>query len=496
MTSLYDGVRVAFEIILSRDPEIIDITILSFQVSLGATIAASIIGIPLGMLLGYFRFPGRNAVLVLINTLTGFPPVVMGVFLYVVLSQTGPLAFLELLYTPLGMALAQFLLALPIIISISAQAIASLPKRFYETLFSLGITGSRKMRAVFRETRSALLSAIIIAFGRAISEVGAILIVGGNIRWYTRTLTTAAVLEVSKGRTEFAIALGLILLFVAMLVNLLFQALQSETMRLGVISIGNFIVYFGRPKHRALFVSNEHEIPLEQVVRSLSCKDANVGIKCSKISKKYQQRIILDDIDAYFPPRRIHVIIGPNGVGKSTLIRAIAGMTSPDSGKIEISGSKPVYPPIMHQKPYMFEGTTKDNLKITGANDEMIRLVISALGLSNLLNTRAKNLSGGEQKRVALARLLLTKPCLLVLDEPTSGLDPGSILKMETLLQLLAENGVTIILTSHDMLQAKRIGDSVTLLLNGRIGITGKSSDVFETDDPEIQGFFTGEIPW
>ncbi len=496
MTNLYDGIRIALELIISRDPEIIDITVLSFQVSLGATIIASVIGIPLGMLLGYFRFPGRNAVLVLINTLTGFPPVVMGVFLYVLLSQTGPLAFLELLYTPLGMALAQFLLALPIIISISAQAIASLPKRFYETLLSLGITGKRKMIAVFRETRSALLSATIIAFGRAISEVGAILIVGGNIRWYTRTLTTAAVLEVSKGRTEFAIALGLILLTVAMLVNLLFQALQSETMRLGVSSIGNFIVYFGRPKHRVVSANNQHEVPLEQVVATLPCKNTNIGIKCSKVNKKYQQRRILKNVDTYFAPKRIHVIIGPNGVGKSTLIRTIAGIVSPDSGTIEFLGPKPLFPPIMHQKPYMFEGTTRDNLKITGADDKMIDLVVNALGLSGLLNTRAKNLSGGEQKRVALARLLLTRPCLLVLDEPTSGLDPGSILKVETLLQLLSENGVTIILTSHDMLQAKRIGDSVTLLLNGSVRITGKSSDVFETDDPEIQGFFTGEIPW
>ncbi len=496
MTSLYDGIKVAIDIILSRDPEIIDITILSFQVSLGATILAAVVGIPLGMLLGYFRFPGRNAVLVFINTLTGFPPVVMGVFLYVLLSQTGPLAFLELLYTPLAMALAQFLLALPIIVSISAQAIASLPKRFYETLLSLGITGKRKMLAVFRETRAALLSATIIAFGRAISEVGAILIVGGNIRWYTRTLTTASVLEVSKGRAEFAIALGLILLVVAMFVNLLFQTMQSETMRLGASSIGNFIVYFGRPKHRTGSDTAAHEIPLEQVVATMACKNANVGVECSQVSKTYRERTVLDNINVSFPPGRIHVIIGPNGVGKSTLIRAIAGIVIPDSGEIQVSGKKPLFPPIMHQKPYMFEGTTKENLKITGADDRAIELIINALGLTSLLKTRAKNLSGGEQKRVALARLLLTRPCLLILDEPTSGLDPGSILKMETLLQLLSENGVTIILTSHDMLQAKRIGDSVTLLLNGRVRISGKSSDVFEIDDPEIQGFFTGEIPW
>lgn len=210
------------------DSEILGITLLSFQVSCTAVLLASIFALPIGTVLGLKDFRGKQVILTLVNTLMGLPPVVVGLILYLLLSNMGPLGPLSLLYTPTAMILAQFVLAVPIIIGLTYSAIADVSEKIVEQTLSLGATKRQLILIMFKEARMGILTSIIAAFGRAVSEVGAIMIVGGNIRYFTRTLTTAIVLYTSMGEFETAIVLGTILLITSFTINLFLTYLQTR----------------------------------------------------------------------------------------------------------------------------------------------------------------------------------------------------------------------------------------------------------------------------
>ncbi len=496
MSRLLEGLIIAIQLILSRDREIILITKFSFKLSFSATIMAGIIGILFGLGIGYYSFPGKKILVSIINTFTGFPPVVMGVFLYILLSRNGPLGALGLIYTPQAMFLAQFLLALPIVTSISIQAVHSLPETFYETLITLRIEGIKEIMALLKETKTTLITGIVIAFGRAISEVGAILIVGGNIRWYTRTLTTAAVLEVSKGRPEFAIALGIILLTISFLVNIILQVLQSPYLM--TFFSDSIVSAFGRKKNR-IIIDNEKEKPqdISSLINKLyPNKSQKLTLIAKQITKKYGDKEVLKTISLEFDHGKIHVIVGPNGVGKTTLLRIIAGLEKDFTGKIIIEGDTQELPVFLHQTPYLFKGKTIDNLKITAKNKEDLKIVSSLLMINELLDKQSSVLSGGEKRRVAFARLLLLHPKILLLDEPTADLDPTAIAIFEKILIEMKKKGLIIIITTHNLLQAKRIADTLTVLINGKIAVNGGLEEVFNTNNLQVKAFLTGEMPW
>jgi tungstate transport system permease protein len=209
----------ALSLIRSFDPELVGIVALSLRVSLTATAIAMIIGAPLGAALAVSRFPGRQVLIVLANALLGLPPVVVGLVIYLVLSRSGPLGFVGLLFTPGAMIVAQTLLATPIVVALVHRAIAMLWSEFGDVLRVDGASKARSIRELFVIGRGALLTAFLAAFGRAIAEVGAIIIVGGNIRGYTRTMTTAIALETSKGDLALALGLGLILILLSVVVS-------------------------------------------------------------------------------------------------------------------------------------------------------------------------------------------------------------------------------------------------------------------------------------
>jgi tungstate transport system permease protein len=192
---------------------------LSLQVSLTASLIAFVLGAPFGGYLAVRRFTGRSAILVLVNALLGLPPVVVGLAVYVVLSQSGPLGGLRLLFTPLAMIIAQTLLTLPIVVALTHRATAGLWERFGDSLTVDGASPVRSVSILLSMARAGLITAYLAAFGRAIAEVGAIMMVGGNIRGYTRTMTTAIALETSKGNLALALALGLILISLALAVS-------------------------------------------------------------------------------------------------------------------------------------------------------------------------------------------------------------------------------------------------------------------------------------
>lgn len=221
----------AFQLILSADADLVEIVVLSLQVSLTAVLLACLIGLPLGASLAVTRFPGRGAMLVLLNALMGLPPVVVGLIIYLLLSNAGPLGVLQLLYTPTAMIIAQTVVVAPIIAALTRQAVEDLDAEYDEQLRSLGVGRLRAVPTLLWDGRYSLLTVALAGFGRAIAEVGAVIIVGGNINHVTRVMTTTIALETSKGNLALALALGLILISLAILVNAALMALRFTAHR-------------------------------------------------------------------------------------------------------------------------------------------------------------------------------------------------------------------------------------------------------------------------
>jgi tungstate transport system permease protein len=225
------GIVKAFQLIFSGNPEVLEITFLSIRVSGLATILGSFIGIPLGATIALKKFPGKSLIISIINTLMGLPPVVVGLALYLLLSSSGPMGFLHILYTPEAMILAQLIMVVPIITGVTLSAVSSIDVKVRETAISLGANGLWETRIILNEARLGIVTSMVVGFGTAISEVGAIMIVGGNLLGYTRALTTAIVLQTSQGAFAEAIALGIILLILAFIVNLFLTLLQIHSKR-------------------------------------------------------------------------------------------------------------------------------------------------------------------------------------------------------------------------------------------------------------------------
>jgi tungstate transport system permease protein len=226
METIFQGVINAIRLITSLDPELVRIILLSLQVSGLALAIATALGLPLGALLALKRLPLRGLFLSLLNTGMGIPPVVVGLFLYLILSRSGPLGFMELLYTPAAMVIAQAILSFPIVTSLSHAAIVGVDPVIRLAAQTLGATPRQEAVAVVREARYGIGAAVIAAFGRVSAEVGAVLMVGGNIAHYTRVMTTAIALETDKGNFDLGIALGIILLALSMLVNMALREMQ------------------------------------------------------------------------------------------------------------------------------------------------------------------------------------------------------------------------------------------------------------------------------
>lgn len=225
--------KIALMMILSGDPELMGIIGLSLTVSLTAVAASLVIGLPLGALLVAYRFPGRTALIVVSNTFLGMPPVVVGLLIYLLISRAGPLGWMGILYTPVAMMLAQTVLILPISIALSRQIFESLNIEYAPLFSSLGLGRLQRVKALVYEGRAVLLTIALACFGRAISEVGAVMIVGGNIRHSTRVMTTSIALATSMGELAFAMALGIVLLLVALIVNIASQILKQSFRNLG-----------------------------------------------------------------------------------------------------------------------------------------------------------------------------------------------------------------------------------------------------------------------
>lgn len=226
MNTIGEAFTLALELIVSGDKNLYSIVLLSLRVSLSATLVACMIGLPIGALVAISRFRGRQIVLVIINALMGLPPVVIGLLVYMQLSRSGPLGFLQLLYTPTAMIIAQTVLITPIVAALSRQTIETVYEEYAEQFRSFCLTRRQVIAALLWDARHALMTISLAGFGRAVAEVGAVIIVGGNIDHVTRVMTTAIALETSKGELSLALALGMILLVIALSVNAAVQTVR------------------------------------------------------------------------------------------------------------------------------------------------------------------------------------------------------------------------------------------------------------------------------
>jgi len=229
METFADALRNALHLVVTLDPGVREYAGRSLLIASAATVVASVLGIPVGVLIAEHRFRGRRAVVVILNTLLGIPTVVVGLVVYSFLSRSGPLGGSGLLFTVPGIVVGEVLLILPIVTAFTLSAVARTDRDVRKTTLALGASGHQALWTVAVESRFGVLAAVIAAYGRVVSEVGVAMIVGGNADHFTRTMTTAIVVNVDMGRTALALALGMVLLAVSLSINVVFQLLQGET---------------------------------------------------------------------------------------------------------------------------------------------------------------------------------------------------------------------------------------------------------------------------
>jgi tungstate transport system permease protein len=228
LTEIWQGFIKAIELIVSLDPEVMEIAGRSLRISATAAILASLVCIPIGSLIHFHRFPGKRILVNIIQTFFSIPTVVIGLFVFVIFSQAGPLGGTNLLFTPTVMVIGQMILIAPVLIGLTISAFSGVDKAILDTATSLGASSLQTLVVVLREARYAVMAAVIMGFGRAISEVGLALMVGGNIKGFTRVITTTISLEASKGELELSIALGIILIFLALIINTALNRFQQR----------------------------------------------------------------------------------------------------------------------------------------------------------------------------------------------------------------------------------------------------------------------------
>jgi tungstate transport system permease protein len=228
LEELWQGLVKAFELIIDLDPEVMELAGRSLSIAITSAVLASLLCIPLASVIHFKNFRGKRILVNFIQTMYFIPTVAVGLFVFVFLSRAGPLGVLELLFTPAAIVIGQVLLIIPIILGLTISALSGIDKALIDTARSLGASGIQLTFLILKEARFAVMAAVIMGFGRAISEVGISLMVGGNIRGYTRVITTAISLETSKGDIELSIALGLILIFVALIANILLNRVQQR----------------------------------------------------------------------------------------------------------------------------------------------------------------------------------------------------------------------------------------------------------------------------
>lgn len=416
-----------------------DVVIRTLVTSGSATIIAGVLGIGLAILLANVNWKLKPLLRGITQALYGLPPVVVGVAVYIVLSKDGVFGSLNWLFTIQGMIVAQTLLIFPLILGISWTALERVSSEKRD-VFKV-MNASRKQR-VFLEmycARRGITNAVLLGFGRAIAEVGAVMMVGGNIAGKTRVLTTSVVLETSVGRLDAALQLGLVLLVISLITAFSLQFIQ-------------YIRFFEQQSF------GEDEI-IDQTIDDFTATWENMNVV--KDSKT-----IIDDCSLQVSSNEIVALMGESGSGKSTLLRAMVGLEGEPSiysRDIAYVSQNPVL--VMDNVAMELELSSKLHIELPNSGTYFA----SILGFEERGGQRTDSLSGGEIQRLAFLRALSMNRKILVLDEVTSELDGGSIERIEEQIVLFKNQGGGVVFATHNPFQAERLADRIIYIHNGKL---------------------------
>jgi tungstate transport system ATP-binding protein len=494
MSTLGESFSLALQLVARGDAEVMAIAGLSLRVSLTATLLGGVLGVLAGTALAVARFPGRALVVGVLNTLLAMPPVVVGLLVYLMLSRAGPLGALGILFTPAAMVVAQSLLVVPLVAALTRRLVADAMGQGGEQLRSLGASPLQAALLMLVHERMAMLTIALTAFGRAISEVGAVMIVGGNIDGVTRVMTTAIALETSKGDLPLALALGLVLLALVGALNVLIALLQWQGKRAARGALPPLAAQPpaaeplpARPLDAALGA------PLLRLPGCAVTLDGHSALREVSLTLHRGERVML---------------VGPNGAGKTTLLRLLHGLLR-GTPPVELPGDAApaggLHGAMLFQRPFLLRASVQRNVALglwlrgVPAAERAGRCAqaLACVGLAAHAARPALALSGGQQQRLALARAWALQPALLLLDEPTASLDPSAKREIEALIEQVAAAGVTLVMSTHNLGQAKRLGTRVICLDGGRV-VADLPVDAFFGSPlpPAAAAFVRGELPW
>lgn len=411
-----------------------EVTVTSLMVSGSATILAMLIGLPLASICARRNFAAKPILKVGVRTLYGLPPVVVGVAVYLALSRQGMFGGLGLLFTLEGMIIAQTLLILPLVWGLSWSAMENVPREVLETHRMLGRKDG--VMTHLREARGGVVNASLVGFGRAIAEVGAVMIIGGNIAGKTRVLTTSIVLETSQGDLDSALSLGGILLLIALLASAI--ALLIEIKKGGKSSPPGA---WNRPVFKTGIDIEVDVVDLNWVV------DGNQ---------------ILSDVSLKFKSGECVAVLGASGSGKSSLLRNVAGLEKDGYvSNVDVM--------MVHQRAVTLYGDVLTNVMHSGVESPEGMWWLKQVGLEDFATRDPTTLSGGERQRLALVRALSSKPEVLLLDEFTANLDGPNVSMLEKLVMDFISNGGAVLLATHNPFQSQRMANRTLILEDGNI---------------------------
>ncbi|MFZ2956722.1 MAG: ABC transporter permease [Candidatus Ozemobacteraceae bacterium] len=498
--------------LITIDAEVFGILWLSLKIAIIATTVGALFSLPLAWWIHRCSPRWKAGLMLSIQTWLAVPTVIIGTLVYILISRRSPLGVLEQLYTPTAIIIGDLLLVTPLITTFLVNAFGQVPAGLLETAKNLGAGRFRLFLLLSRECRSPLLVGVCAGFGRAISEVGCAMMLGGNIRGQTRTMTTAIALEIGKGETELGLSLGILLLFVALGNAFFIQRFQMRRLS------GQASVW--KKSSRPLECSAEEdsqglEAPdergLEHVQKMRSSEADGETRENSKLFRKNdvsptgtidgtellsegkggEQKklvpIVLKGISVAFSGRTLFenlhaeldvagglLLTGHSGAGKTTLLRAICQLQSLDVGEIAMGGNTGA---LVFQRPFLFSGTVLENLLFglqcrgmdrQKGHERAIEIAIE-LGLASLLDQDTSTLSGGEAGRVALGRALVVQPDILFLDEPFVHLDERSRGVVLKVLERFVHKGGGLLVVTHDFEGAEKIAGRHLHLENGKL---------------------------
>ena len=416
-----------------------DVVVRTLVTSGSATVIAGFFGVGLAMVLANSNWKGKPFLRGLTQALYGLPPVVVGVAVYIALSKDGVFGSLNWLFTIQGMIVAQTLLIFPLILGVSWTALERVSSEKRDVFRVMNASPKQRILLEMYCARRGITNAVLLGFGRAIAEVGAVLMVGGNIAGKTRVLTTSVVLETSIGRLDVALQLGMILLFISLITAFGLQLVQ-------------FIRFFERGVlGEDVFADNQFEM--------FTASWENLSVEKSG-------KMIVEPCSIEISGREIVVLMGESGSGKSTLLRAICGLEGIQNNLAEDIA-------YVSQNPVMVMDTVAMELelasKLHGDLPNAGQFFAGLCGFEEKGGQRTDSLSGGEIQRLAFLRALSMNRKILILDEVTSELDGASIERIEQQIQSYKERGGSVIMATHNPYQAKRLADRILYIHDGRI---------------------------